>query len=137
MIRVRYRSLGALVVLLALLTGCIDDAEQTAHAALPQAGVDNFQRLVLDAERPVVVDFSAEWCPPCQRMAPILAAAAADHAERVATVVVDVDAHGALAARYQVEYLPTLAVFIDGELVQQSTGFHDRQALDALYQAAE
>jgi thioredoxin 1 len=78
---------------------------------------------VLQAERPVLVDFWAEWCQPCKMMEPILAKLAAQYADRLDVIKVDVQAHPDVAMRYDVMNLPTLAVFRDGQLVETLPGY--------------
>ncbi len=75
----------------------------------------SFEEDVLRAERPVVVDFWAPWCGPCKAIEPILEALAAEHAERVEFVRMDVDANPLTAARLGVLSLPTVTLFEGGE----------------------
>ena len=82
---------------------------------------DNFKAEVLDSKVPVLVDFWAEWCGPCQMIGPVI--------EEIATEVtdakickVDVDWQPELARQYKVLSIPTLMVFKDGELVKRETG---------------
>jgi len=87
---------------------------------------------VLDSPVPVLVDFTASWCPPCVMIAPVLDRIAADEAERLRVVSLDVDAHPIIAARYQVMGMPTLALFIDGEVAVRFMGAKPRAAIMAL-----
>jgi thioredoxin 1 len=75
----------------------------------------SFEQDVLRAERPVVVDFWAPWCGPCKAIEPILEELAAEHAERVEFVRMDVDANPLTAARLGVLSLPTVTLFAGGE----------------------
>jgi thioredoxin 1 len=87
---------------------------------------------VLDSPVPVLVDFTATWCPPCVMIAPVLDRIAADEADRLRVVSLDVDAHPATAANYQVLGMPTLALFIDGEIAVRFMGAKPRAAIMAL-----
>lgn len=79
----------------------------------------------------VLVDFWATWCPPCRIQNPILEELAGEM-HRVADIVkVDVDDHGALAARYQVRSIPTLILYRDGEPVERFVGVQQKETLRA------
>jgi len=78
---------------------------------------------------PVVVEFWAQWCPPCKMMAPMLDALAGDFDTRLRVGKVDVDAHPELAARYDVVSVPTFLVFTDGELRRTMVGARSRAQL--------
>ncbi|MBR0443309.1 MAG: thioredoxin [Clostridia bacterium] len=82
---------------------------------------DNFEQEVLKSDKPVLVDFFAHWCGPCRMIAPIVEEIADEHDE-YKIVKVDVDAEGELAQQYGVMSIPTLIVFKDGNVVEQSTG---------------
>ena len=92
----------------------------------------SFAADVLDSPVPVLVDFTATWCPPCVMIAPVLDRIATDEAERLRVVSLDVDAHPGTAARYQVLGMPTLALFIDGEVAVRFMGAKPRAAIMAL-----
>ena len=70
---------------------------------------------VLNADGPVLVDFYADWCPPCQRLSPILDELAADWAGHLKVVKVDVERNPAMTKAHAVQTLPTLVVFEGGE----------------------
>ena len=75
-----------------------------------------FDETVKSSDKPVVVDFWAEWCGPCKMIAPILSEIAADHGEDVTIAKLNVDEHGDIAQRYNVMSIPTLLVFKDGDV---------------------
>ena len=75
-----------------------------------------FDETVKSSDKPVVVDFWAEWCGPCKMIAPILAEIAADHGGDVTIAKLNVDEHGDVAQRYTVMSIPTLLVFKDGDV---------------------
>ena len=87
---------------------------------------------VLDSPVPVLVDITATWCPPCVMIAPVLDRIATDEAERLRVVSLDVDVHPGTAAKYQVSGMPTLAMFIDGEVAVRFMGAKPRAAIMAL-----
>lgn len=82
---------------------------------------DTFTTTVLESDIPVVVDFTADWCPPCRAMKPVLAALS-DERDDVRFVEIDVDTYPDLAARYEVLSMPTFIVFRHGEPVGKLVG---------------
>jgi thioredoxin len=96
------------------------------HADDPQTFVNE----VLRATVPVVVDFWADWCGPCRLIATELDALAADRTD-LKVVKVDVDANPAVAGRYGIRGIPTVALFREGEPVAVSVGAKPRRAIEA------
>ena len=92
---------------------------------------DTFQSIVRDAGRPVLVDFSAAWCPPCQMLKPELTRAAETLAGTADVAIVDVDAESALAGEFNVTSIPALKLFVGGEIVAEAHGFQNHDALVA------
>jgi thioredoxin 1 len=84
---------------------------------------------VLAAELPVLVEFTADWCPPCKMIAPVLARIADDEAGRLTVLSLDVDANPQTSQRYRVLGMPTLALFVDGEVVSQTVGARPRAVI--------
>ena len=74
-----------------------------------------FDETVRSSDKPVVVDFWAEWCGPCKMIAPILSEIAGEHGESVTIAKLNVDEHGDIAQRYNVMSIPTLLVFEHGQ----------------------
>ena len=91
-----------------------------------------FDAEVLAAEEPVLVDFTAKWCGPCKRLAPILDEIADRHRGRYKVVAVDVEEAPLVVARYGVRGTPTLMVFRCGEPVAQHVGLTTESKLLAL-----
>lgn len=81
-----------------------------------------FAEEVNSAEAPMVVDFWAEWCGPCKKIAPILEEIADEHSGKLQIAKLDVDSHPSIAQQFNVMSIPTLIVFKDGEEVVRVTG---------------
>lgn len=89
----------------------------------------NFKAIVLDQEKPVVVDVWADWCGPCKMLAPQFSAAAEALKGKARFVKLDADKNQKLVRKYQVMGLPTLLFFKDGQLVDRSTGITSKNAI--------
>jgi len=82
----------------------------------------DFAPEVLQANVPVLVDFWAEWCPPCKAMSPILDALSVELAGKVKIVKLDVDSNPGITVQYNVRAMPTLIIFKDGQPVDLKVG---------------
>ncbi|WP_327234404.1 thioredoxin family protein [Streptomyces sp. NBC_01317] len=89
----------------------------------------DFDAVVIGAELPVLVEFTADWCPPCRQLAPVLGAVAAEEAGRLKIVQLDVDTNPVITARYGVLAMPTLLLFRDGEPVKSMVGARPKRRL--------
>jgi len=89
----------------------------------------NFDQMVLQAEKPVVVDMWATWCRPCLMVAPILDELAEEYNDRISFVKVDVDQNPKTAARYSIMSIPTLLIFKNGEPISHIVGFRPKEEL--------
>lgn len=99
---------------------------------MPETVTDeSFAAEVLASEVPVFVDFWAQWCPPCHRLAPVLDELAAEYAGRIRFVQLDVDENPETTRRYGVLSMPTLSVFRGGERVSQLVGAQPKARLRA------
>ncbi|GAA1594584.1 thioredoxin [Actinomadura kijaniata] len=100
-----------------------------ATGAVPEITDADFAAEVLGADRPVLVEFTAEWCPPCRQLAPVLAELADEERDRLKVVAIDVDANPVTTAAYGVLAMPTLMVFRDGEPVVSVVGARSKRRL--------
>ncbi|ASV76543.1 Thioredoxin [Thermogutta terrifontis] len=97
----------------------------------------NFDKEVLQANVPVLVDFWAPWCGPCRMIAPTVEQLATELAGQAKVCKVNVDENQNLAVRYHVTAIPALMIFKGGQVVQKFTGVQSKDRLkDALVQAA-
>lgn len=89
----------------------------------------DFDAEVLGADRPVLVEFTADWCGPCRQLAPVLSALASEETGRLKVVQLDVDTNPEITTRYGVLSMPTLMVFRAGEPVKSMVGARPKRRL--------
>ena len=90
----------------------------------------NFQTEVLQADKPVLVDFWAEWCGPCKMIAPILEEIAGQHGDKLKILRLDVDENGTTAQKYGIMSIPTLILFKDGQPAERLIGYMPKAQLE-------
>jgi thioredoxin 1 len=96
---------------------------------------DNWKQEVAESSQPVLVDFWAEWCPPCRMIAPAIEALAATYAGRVKVGKLNVDENPAVSDAFNIRSIPTLMVFRGGKLVAQQIGAVPPARIAALIEA--
>lgn len=90
--------------------------------------VDNFEKVVLKSEKPVLVDFYADWCGPCKMLAPTIDEIAREHSEYVVCKI-NVDEAMPLAVKFGIESIPTLLAFKNGEVTGKIIGMRPKEAI--------
>ncbi|RKH60783.1 thioredoxin [Corallococcus aberystwythensis] len=95
-----------------------------------ELGDAEFQREVLESQEPVLVDFTATWCPPCRVIAPVIDSLAAEYKGRMKMAKLNVDDHPVTPEQYGVRAMPTLLFFKGGKVVKQVVGAVPRAKLE-------
>ena len=97
---------------------------------------DNFEAEVVNSDKPVLVDFWAEWCMPCRMLAPTIDELANDFAGKVKVGKVDTDANREISLKYNISAIPTVILFQNGEIQQRFVGLKQesdfREAIDSV-----
>ena len=89
-----------------------------------------FEQEVLQSEKPVIVDFWAEWCGPCHAVAPVLDKIVEERADELKLVKINIDEEQELARRYGIQSIPTIVLFKDGEPAAAAIGAQPKTALE-------
>ena len=92
----------------------------------------NFEQTVNQSSTPILVDFWAEWCGPCRRLAPTVDELATDYLGRVVVAKMNVDENPATPMRFSIRGIPTLLLFKGGQIVEQIVGLADKDSLKRL-----
>ena len=126
----------ALLIVYGIKMGVADAADRLTQKGKEQVmeitlTKTNFEAEVLKSDKPVLVDFWAPWCGPCQMLAPILAEIAEEKADTVKVGKVNVDEEPELAAKCGISGIPALLLFKDGKVVATSVGFKPKPELEA------
>lgn len=96
---------------------------------------DTFRSTVIDSDKPVIVDFWAEWCGPCKKLSPMIEQIADEMGDQITVAKVDVDSERTLGAMFQIMSIPSVLIFKDGEKVDEFVGLRPKaEIVDKLNQ---
>lgn len=100
--------------------------------AIQVVNAENFDQVVLQSEKPVLVDFWADWCMPCKMLGPVFEEVAQENGEKAVFAKLNIDEATDITTRYQVMSIPTLLLFKDGKVAEQSVGLVGKSEIEAL-----
>lgn len=93
------------------------------EGAVKSTTESNFEKEVLKSDKPVLVDFYADWCDPCRKLSPTIEALSREYAGKVNFVKINIDDARHLAMKYGVQAIPNVKIFKGGKVISESTGF--------------
>lgn len=89
----------------------------------------NFEETISNADKPVVVDFWAEWCPPCKKLEPVIEKVAEDYKDKISMYKVNVDQNPLLSQMFSIEVIPTVLLFQNNETKSGFVGFREEEEI--------
>ena len=89
----------------------------------------NFENEVINADKPVLLDFYADWCGPCKMLSPVLSEIADEYADVIRVAKVNVDDEPELAMKFKVSSIPMLVLFKDGRIISTSVGYRPKDEI--------
>jgi len=95
----------------------------------------NFDEIVLKSDKPVIVDFWAEWCGPCRIVGPIVSELAEEYQDKAVVAKLDVDSNPGISAKYEIRNIPTILFFKNGENVDKQVGVVPKSSIEYKLQA--
>jgi len=98
---------------------------------LVEVNDSNFEEVVIKSDKPVIVDFWAEWCGPCRMIGPIIEELSEDYKDQVVCTKLDVDSNPGVASKYGIRNIPTVLFFKGGEIVDKQVGAVPKSNLEA------
>lgn len=97
----------------------------------------NFENEVMHSEKPILIDFYADWCGPCQMLAPVVHEIAKENAGVIKVGKINVDEQMELARKFRVFSIPTLVLFKEGKAVSSLVGFHGKEEIEEMLKSTK
>jgi len=134
---------ATLILMFALASGCSQEPEAGVSSSPEDKeyvvilSESNFQGSVLDSSKPVLVDFWAAWCGPCNHMTPVVEEIAQEHEDRFVVGKVNTDEENALALKYNISSIPAFLFFKDGKVAKSVVGVQSKDSLVKILESLE